>query len=162
MSDVNTKKAERRTLRFDTVAALRGEVDRVLAAERAGTLRRTGNWTVGQSLGHLAAFIDFGYDGFPAELPTPPAPIRFMLKLMKKKFLNKGLPVGVRIPKVPGGTIAIEPLSTDEGARRLRAALDRLDTPPTHPSPAFGPMSKDDWTKLQLRHAELHLGFLHP
>lgn len=163
MSEVNTKKAERRPLRLDSVPALRAEIDRVVEAERAGRLRRTGNWTVGQAFGHVAAFIDYGYIGFPADLPMPPGPVRFLLKFMKNKFLNKGLPVGIRIPKVPGGTLAIEPLPTDEGTRRLKAALDRLEAqPPSHPSPAFGVMSREDWTKLQLRHAELHLSFLHP
>jgi hypothetical protein len=52
--EINTPRAQRRALHFDTLGDVLRDVDRIVAAERAGTLRRTGNWTVGQTLGHLA------------------------------------------------------------------------------------------------------------
>jgi hypothetical protein len=74
------------------------------------------------------------------------------------------MPSGVRIPGVKGGTFGIDEVPCEEGASRLRRAIDRLerDQSPPHPSPVFGPMSHDEWIRLNLRHAELHLGFLHP
>jgi hypothetical protein len=44
----------------------------------------------------------------------------------------------------------------------LRRGIERLrgDQPPEYHSPAFGEMSLDDRIELNLRHAELHLGFL--
>ena len=60
------------------------------------------------------------------------------------------------------GTVGIEPLSTAEGADRLRRALTRLKRgePAKFDSPAFGLMSHDDRVQLNLRHAELHFSFL--
>jgi hypothetical protein len=158
---LNTAKVfDRRKLRFETIGELRAEVDRVVGAERAGTLSLVGNWTVGQIFGHLAAWINYSYDGYP--LKPPPWFIRIILRWQVKKYLKHGMPAGVRIPRVENGTLATEPLDTDEGAKRLRAALVRLasDEPARYDSPAFGPMSHADRIQLNLRHAELHLSFL--
>jgi hypothetical protein len=72
------------------------------------------------------------------------------------------MPAGVRIPGTKDGTFGTEPLSTSEGADRLRRAFQRLlsDEPARYDSPAFGPMSHADRIQLNLRHAELHLSFL--
>jgi hypothetical protein len=45
---------------------------------------------------------------------------------------------------------------------RVRRVLDRLDSGArcTHASPAFGAMSHDEWMRLHLAHAQLHLGFV--
>jgi hypothetical protein len=135
-------------------------VDRIVVAEESGELRRLGNWTTGQIFGHVAAWIDYAYDGFP--VGPPPWFIRWILKRRLKKYLRDGLPAGVWIPRAPGGTYGTEPYPTLEGADRLRRALQRLERkePPKYHSPAFGPMSDDMRTELSLRHAELHLGFL--
>lgn len=160
---VDTKKARRRALRLDTLDQLLAEAQRLAAAEHAGKLQRTGNWTLGQCLGHIAGWANCGYLGFPPSVQSPPFFVRLVLRFMKNKFLNSGMPVGVRIPNVPGGTEFTEPLSTDEGLRRLREAVARLKAaPPTFPSPAFGTLTHDEAIKLNLRHAEVHLSFLHP
>jgi hypothetical protein len=149
---------DRRSLRFSTVNDVLSEIERIIAAEQAGTLRRTGNWTTGQIFGHLAAWINYGYEGYPMRVPWF---IAVLLRFKVKKYLRDGLPRGVRIPGVEAGTYGTEPLSTDEGARRLRAALKRLQTEPAQfESPAFGKLSEQDRIQLNLRHAELHLGFL--
>jgi len=59
---------------------------------------------------------------------------------------------------------AVETLSTEDGSVRLRTALARLQSgePCRHDSPAFGPMNHQDRILFNLRHAELHLGFLQP
>jgi hypothetical protein len=151
---------DRRPLRFDTFEQMWADVERIVASERAGTLRRTGNWKVGQTFGHLAAFINFAYDGYPKR---PPLLIRLLVKPMKRKFIHGSLPAGVKIPGAEGGTWGIEPLSVDDGVRVLRAAWDRLRaSPPTKPNPIFGPLTHDEWQQMHLRHAELHLSFLHP
>ena len=39
----------------------------------------------------------------------------------------------------------------------------RLDArPPDAPNPIFGRLTHDEWKAINLRHAELHMGFLHP
>jgi hypothetical protein len=44
----------------------------------------------------------------------------------------------------------------------MRRVLDRLDGGArcTHASPAFGALSHDEWMRLHLGHAQLHLGFI--
>lgn len=156
-----TKHAERRELHFNSVDDLRAEIDRVITAEQAGTLRATGNWTTGQTFGHLAAWIEYSYSGYPFAVPWF---IRVLVRLMKKRFLTKTMSPGVRLPVTKDGTYATEPISVEEGARRLRNALDRLDRrePAQYPSPALGELTEDELIALHLRHAELHLGFLQP
>jgi len=160
-SVINTAKvANRRSLRFDTIDQMMAEVDRLVAAEQTGRLKQLGNWTLGQSLGHLAGWSEFGYT--PAPL-NPPFFIRWILRFRKQKFLNSPMPAGVKIPGVAGGTLATEPMTLDEGLSRLRSIIERMKTqPPTVPSPALGMLTHNESIALNLRHAELHLGFFIP
>ncbi len=152
--------ADRRQLRFDSIDELLAEVDRIVAADGEGQLETLGSWTPGQILGHVAAWIEYGYDGFP--MKPPPWIIRLILRMQVKKYLRRGMPSGVRIPKVPQGTYGIEDMPTEEAAGRLRVAADRLKRGEAakYDSPAFGPMSREQRVQLNLRHAELHLSFL--
>lgn len=159
--NVDTAKVtDRRKLRFNSIAEVRADLDRIAAAERAGTVRPSGNWTTGQVLGHLATWAEFAFTGTPL---SPPWFIKVVLKFRKNKYLNGGLPSGVKIPKVEGGTLGTEPMPFDAAMARYRASLDRLEREaPTKPNVIFGPLTHEEWIKLNLRHAELHLSFLHP
>jgi len=159
---VNTAKVtNRRRLRFSTIDEMIADVDRIGAAEKAGTLRRTGNWTAGQVFGHLATWSNYAYEGYPFR---PPWFIRWILKKKKTAYLRDGMPAGVRIPKVPNGTFGTEEMSTEEGANRLRRAMLRLKNGESakFDSPAWGEMPLEERIALNLRHAELHMSFLHP
>ncbi len=157
---VNTSRADRRRLRFNSLAELRAEVERVAAADRAGALRRTGNWTTGQVFGHLTTWMEFAWTPNPLK---PPWLVRFIAARQKNKHLNKAMRPGARIPGVEGGTLGTKPTAMDEGLANLRDAIDRLEREaPTCPSPLFGMLTREEAIKLNLRHAELHLSFLHP
>lgn len=159
---VNTKTSEHRTLRFHSIDDALAEADRIAAADRAGSLRTSGNWTAGQVFGHIATWMEYPYDGYPSTV-RPPWFVKLILRMMKTKFLRGPLPRGARIPKFPEGTLGTEPLSTDEGLTRLTRALHRLKAaPPHHPNPIFGVLTHDEWIAGNLRHAELHMGYLHP
>lgn len=163
MASIDTKHVQRRNLRFGSLAEVIAEAERIAAADRAGNLTRLGNWTPGQILSHLAAWASYPYDGYPSELGKPPWIIKVILKLKKKQFLNGSLPQGVRIPKTKHGTFGMDDVTTDEGLARLKKALNRLDAaPPSTPNVIFGPISHDEWRRLNMRHAELHMGFLKP
>jgi len=157
---INTLQVERRTLHLRSIDELLAELDRIEQAEKAGTLRAVGNWTPGQILGHVAAWIEYGWSGYP--IKSPPWPISWLLRRTLKRTLREGLKSGVKIPGVAGGTTGTEPLETDVALQRLRTALQRLQAaePVQYESPAFGPMSQADRVTLQLRHAELHLSYL--
>lgn len=155
-----TSKPEFRTLRFADTGQLFAELDRIEAAYEAGTLTTTGNWTAGQILAHLSAWIEFAYDGFP--LKAPPFFVRWILKFMMKRMLAKGeMKPGVSIPGVEGGTLGQEEMETGVALERYRAALSRMRSEPAvHNSPAFGKVTDEVRIKMNLLHAQLHLGFM--
>jgi hypothetical protein len=160
MSIDTTKVTDRRVVLLRSLSDLRAEAQRMAAADRAGRMRTTGNWTTGQCLHHLAVWMNAAFDGPPGG--RPPLLLRLVGPLMKPMVL-RGLRPGMRIPRVEGGTYGIEVVSTDSGERELLAAIERMErgTPPDR-SPVFGRMSKEDWISLHLRHAELHCSFFHP
>ena len=160
-SSIDTQTArDFRMLRFDSIDECVAEVHRIVTAEKDGTLRATGNWMPGQILAHVAAWIEYGYDGYP--IGPPPFFVRWILRLRLRKMLQNGMPRGVRIPRIQEGTVGMDDMETSEAAKRLLNALERLRNreEAKFDSPAFGPMSHDDRIRLNLRHAELHFGFL--
>lgn len=149
-----------RKLRFDSIQECIDEVNRIAQAQEQGKLKASGNWTAGEVLSHLAAWIEYGYVGYP--IKPPPFFIRWLLRARLRKMLEVGMSKGVRIPGIKEGTTGIDDLPTGQAAQRLLSALGRLasNEPTPYDSPAFGKMSHEDRIKLNLRHAELHLGFL--
>jgi Protein of unknown function (DUF1569) len=149
-----------RKLRFNSIAEVHQELDKIAELNRTGQLVTSGNWTPGQIMAHLAAWIEYGYNGYPIQ--SPPWFIRYILRLRLKQMLQSGMPRGIKIPRVPGGTVGADDMPTDQGIARLRQAFGRLEAreEATYDSPAFGKMSHDDRIRLNLRHAELHLGCL--
>jgi hypothetical protein len=158
---IDTRRVQgRRTLRFNCIDDALREIDRIMDAEKTGKLQQTGNWTAGQIFGHLAAWLQYAYEGFP--LAPPPWFVRWFLKRQKAKYLRDGMPAGVWIPRQANGTLATDVLSTEEGAARLREALHRIKAGEKHKfdSPAFGRLTDDEFLQINLRHAELHMSFL--
>jgi hypothetical protein len=157
-----TAALQRRRLRFETIDEALAEADRLAAAERQGRLDRAGTWTLGQTLGHLATWASFALDGYPPNIRAP-LPVRLILRMMRGGILRKGMMPGVKIGRVPGGTVGLDVLETEEGLRRFRTVMERLrTTAPTIPNPVFGRLTHEQWIQLNLRHAELHLGFQVP
>lgn len=155
-----TKVEERRSLRFDSIEDCLAEVQKIADADRNGSLVTRGNWTAGQNLSHLAAWIEYGWEGYP--LDELPLPIRTGMRSMLPEILDKGMEPGMQIPDIPGGTVGADEMKTKEAIERFSAALNRLnsDEPSKHDSPAFGKMSHAERVQLNLRHSELHLSFL--
>jgi len=157
-TNVETGKVQRRKLRFETVEEAIAEARRLAALENAGKAECMGNWTVGQVLNHCGAWAEYAYKENPLKTPWV---VRVIAGMMKGRFLNKGLLSGQKIPKVPGGTLAIEPVETGAGLARFEAAYARLAREnPTHGSPVFGKLTREEMIKLNLRHSELHMGFV--
>ena len=155
-----SKVKQRRKLQFVTIDDCLAELERLEEAEHQGRLKTLGNWTAGQNLSHLAAWIEYGWEGYP--MSKPPLPVRLVMRFMLGKILKNGMDAGVNIPGIEGGTLGAEQMETLAAADRFRAAMNRLKAGEgaTHDSPAFGKMSHDKRVRLNLRHAELHLGFL--
>jgi hypothetical protein len=152
-------KQNRRKLRFESTQQIVVEVERLIALEQTGRLRRLGNWSLQQMLGHLTAAIDNAYDPLP--LRPPPWPMRILGRMLKGIILNASLVPGVKGVRTDGKPFWIETRDLDDAADRYRAALARLDREiPRGRHPFFGSLSHRQWIKFHLRHAELHLGFL--
>jgi hypothetical protein len=160
MSDKGTEKPNYRELRFSTVADCLAELDRIEQAHRDGSLKPTGQWTAGQILSHLSAWIEYGYDGFP--MKAPPFFIRWLVRFMMKRTVKKGVMAsGVSIPGVEGGTYGQDEMETGAAIDRFRDAILRMQSEPAiHDSPAVGKVSDEFRIKHNLIHAQLHLGFL--
>jgi hypothetical protein len=166
MSVVETKHVKigeggRRVLHFASIDDALRDAQLIADAEKSGTLKRMGNWTPGQCFGHVSGWIVYALDGYPPDL-RPPWFVKAVLRFMKSKYL-KGMPAGVRIPKVEGGTKNLEMISTDEGLSRLKTAWDRLGkTCPPRANPIMGVLTHEEWIAMNLRHAELHQSFFVP
>ncbi len=92
---VDTKKATRRLLRFETIDDVLADIDQLVAAAHAGTLQQLGNWKPGQVFAHVAAWIEYGYDGYPMKTSWF---IRMLLRMMLPGLLKNGLKPGAKIP----------------------------------------------------------------
>lgn len=159
---INTKHVQgRRTLHFASIEDALRDAQMLADAEAAGTLKPLGNWTLGQALGHIAGWINYALDGYPPDL-RPPWPVKIIARAFKSRLM-KGLPAGMRIGRVEGGTKHTEPMTTAEGLERYKTAWNRLSqTAPTQMNPVFGKMPHDEWITMNLRHAELHQSFFLP
>ncbi|HEY2881434.1 MAG TPA: DUF1569 domain-containing protein [Pirellulales bacterium] len=157
-SKVNTKKVTgRRKLHFNTLAEIQADAERLAAIN----VRQLGNWPLGYALSHIAGAMRISLDGANFRVPFY---IRLIVPLFKKKMLRDPMPAGFQLPKkaskqlIPDRQVSIE-----EGLNDLRATIDRLNREPQrHPSPVFGPMTREEWDQLHCRHSELHLSFFVP
>jgi len=100
------KVAERRILRFESIDEVLAEVNRLGEAERAGRLKHVGNWTLGQTLGHLAAWVEYAYTGAPLKVPIL---IRWILRRQDSR--RRGRHIGDRAG-ASGGVFAAIPERT--------------------------------------------------
>src|SRR5688500_8446539 len=151
MADAPTANASRRrALRFERVEDAIADAEKLVAAERQGRLDRAGNWTLGQTLGHLATWASYPFEGYPPEVRAP-LPVRMILGLMRNRILSKGMMPGVRIRGIPNGTLGLDPLPTGEGLQRFRADFERIgSTCPNCVNPVFGKLTHEQWIQLNL------------
>ena len=84
--------ADRRQLHFDTLDDILADVDRLATCKE---VRNLGNWSPGQVLHHVALVMDKSIDGFAYHLP---AVVRFVARLLKRRFLTRPMAAGYRMP----------------------------------------------------------------
>lgn len=154
---VDTRKAQRRKLRFNSLNDLRAEIERLAN----GDVRTSGNWTLAQAIDHLAAIIEGSLDGIPAQAPWF---IRMMSPLFRKKALHTGIDPGIKLSGEMKAVLPPDDVTLDKALARMNRVFQRLDSGEQmqQPSPVFGRMTHEDWSNLHMRHAELHLSFMHP
>jgi len=148
---------QRRTLHFTQIDDVLADVTQLAEAERRGALKMLGNWTFGQSLGHLATWVDYSYDGVPLKIPFF---LPWIARPFRNQFLYKPMRPGSRIPRVSGGTLATDVVASAPALAHFRHAFERLKRSPPEKSHAlFGKFTHQEWIAQHLRHSELHLSF---
>jgi hypothetical protein len=154
---VNTAKVVgRRTLKFSSYDELLADVERLTS----GPVQALGNWSPGQIFRHLAIVYNSSIDGFSITFPLP---LRLAGKVFRKKLLTMSMPAGFKLPAAGQKAMVPPATSTEEGAAELRAAIARLKQEPTRaPHPMFGNLTREEWDRVHLSHAALHLSFLLP
>ena len=161
MTTVNTKAAPRRDLDFQDLQAILADLDRLEAAEQAGTLVQHGNWTLGQNAAHLGDFIQQSFDGFRFKAPIV---IKLLFTGLKPVFLGRPFPSGIKLRGSSQTLLPQDTVSTEEGLELLRKQIGRIQNGEqmTQPSPLFGKLRHEQWVLLHRLHANLHLSFLDP
>ena len=149
--------ADRRTLRYDSMAAILADVNAITAAP----VRSLGRWTPAQNIDHVRRVITLSRQGGDVRVPFV---FRLLGRLLKKRVLTSMPKAGFKIPSGADFFVPPDDITLDEALRLFRDEMTLADRPGamTHPSPLLGPMSHDDWVELHCRHAELHFGFLVP
>ncbi len=152
---VNTSKvAGRREVAYESLDDVLMDAEKLVANSNT---RMLGNWTLGQMLAHLAASLHLSIDGSDHR---PPWYIRLVGPFLKRIVLRK-MSAGFQLPKpVADKVIPSEPVTPQEGLRRLQEAVKRFRADITRkPHNVFGKMTGAQWHQLHLRHAELHMSF---
>ena len=154
---IDTAKVDgRRQLDYASFEELLADADRL----SSGAVKALGNWSAGQIFRHLAIAYNGSIDGFTMSFPWY---LRMMASLFKKKLISGPMPAGIKPPGEAAKALAPEPTSTEEGLAQLHAAVARLERE-SHRArhPVLGNLSKEEWNKVHLRHASLHMSFLIP
>ena len=143
----------RRTVRFDTPAAVLADVDRL----RRGGYRRVGQWSLPQVCHHLAVVI--GGNLTPPPTDDRPTPEQLAMKETFFAVVRGGMPEGI-----PSGATTPPQACDDAAVDRLTAAFDALAAYP-HARLMVGrcgPVPVPEVADLHLYHAAHHLSFLEP
>ena len=156
-STINTAKVTgRRHLSFQSYEELLADLDRL----GSGPVQQLGNWSPGQNFRHLATVYNNSIDGFTLKFSVP---LRMMARLFRKRLMSMSMPAGFKLPAKTGQSLMPPATSTEEGLAALRAAIARLQNEPRRAKhPLFGEMTHEEWDKIHLNHAALHLSFLVP
>ncbi len=146
----------RRRLRFDSIADLNAELDRL----RAGTYRKLGNWTLPQVCRHVAMTITGSLTPPPSDEPTAEE------SAMKQKFFGMVMGSAGMPENLPIGNPALIPPADCSNAEIdvLKSAFQSLATYP-HKCVKVGrcgPVPVIELIPLHLAHAAHHLSFLEP
>lgn len=157
MSVDTTRVTGRRQVRYETFEDLLAEAEQMAGGE----ICSLGNWSLGQTLKHLGLAMEGSISGEPFPVPWW---VRLLgVVYLRRKLVYGPFPPGFKLPRaareklVPGETIA------EEGLAVLRAGIDRLRSETKRiPHPVAGKLSVDEWNRLHLTHAEMHMSFLVP
>ena len=147
---------DRRLLVFRDFEEILRDVNRLAAGEP----KQLGNWSLGQICQHLANAINIALDGTPVRTPWA---FYVIGPMVKKRILASGMRPGFQLSEKTASALLPGQATTASGVAALEKAIQRWQgEPQRHRHPFFGQMTNDEWDRLHLRHAEMHLSFLLP
>ncbi|MGO8748668.1 MAG: DUF1569 domain-containing protein [Thermoguttaceae bacterium] len=155
---VDTKAVQgRRELSFASLDEVVADAERLVASPHTKML---GNWPLGQLLTHLTRAVNNSIDGTSTKAPWL---LRIVGPLIKGRLLQKRMPPGFKLPKDVEAGFFPAAVSAQEALDGLRTAVGRLQKEKmTARHPILGKLTHEEWTRLHLLHAELHLSFAVP
>jgi len=156
---IRTSRVEdRRELSFESLDDILVDVQHLGAG---GEPRSTGNWSPGQNVQHLARLMHLSIDGFGGR--RLPKPIQWIIRLaMKNRIMRDGMKPGVNPPRKFDIMMPDPIVAWEDGVAELREGIERLNRERAEAeSPVLGRLTHEEWITLHLRHAEMHLSFLH-
>lgn len=145
----------RRALAFASLDEVMPDVDHLLHAG----CTTVGNWSLGQICWHLAVSLRRVVD-LPADTPIDPA-LRLPDEARQTVFASGMIREGL---SAPDPVLPPEGLDAETEAEGLRAAIAHYQASPgpVCPHRFFGPLSRDQWDRLQAIHCAHHLSFAVP
>jgi hypothetical protein len=144
----------RRILKYGSLDEVMPDVERLLEGHTT-----VGTWSLAQICRHLGTVMCRVVD-LPAS--TPHDPSRWVGEEQKRQVFDSGLlPEGL---PAPPEVLPSETLGEREEAEGVRRAIAhyRASPGPVIPHRLFGPLTKDEWDRLQLIHFAHHLSFAVP
>ena len=148
---------QRRNLKFESFDEMVVDAENLVASPNIVML---GHWPLSRLLTHLTIAINCSIDGISAKAPWF---VRLIGPLIKRRILSKGMSAGFKLPKDAEDRFFPAGSSNEDALQQLRQAVARLQHEKMAARhPVFGRLTHDEWTKLHLRHAELHLSFAVP
>jgi hypothetical protein len=144
----------RRTLRFTSLDEIMPEVERL----RRGHMT-VGTWTLAQVCRHLANVMNRVIE-LPASTPRDPS-LEFGEAKKREVFETGLLPEGL---PAPPGVVPPDGLDLSDEAEGLRQAIARFRSSagPAASHRFFGPLTREEWHRLQCIHCAHHLSFVIP
>lgn len=144
----------RRALRFQSFDEVMPDVERLLQGHKT-----VGTWSLGQICRHLALVARRVVD-MPTSTPADPS--QWVPEDQKREVFASGqLPEGLPGPPENRPPSGLDALEEAEGLRQA-IAYYRASPGPAIPHRLFGPLTREEWERLQLIHMAHHLSFASP
>ena len=149
---------ERRELKFSSLDEVVAEVERLANGE----VHTTGNHSFPEIVRHLALTHDMVTG--KVEGPTPPWYLKLIVGLFKSRILSdKPLSPGIKLPANAESFFwPSSEVSLDDAIVHLKESVANYTANGALPKhPMFGTVSAEQNLSMNLRHAALHLSFVH-
>ena len=150
-----TDSSQRSKIEYSTLNEFRQDAERIAQLD----YRTVGKWSFGQIMLHLAMAIEGSIDGFPFRGPWYIR--KLAAPLIKNSLLSKPLKPGFRLPKYAENYLPDPDVTTYSALSRVQSAVSRIQVEaPQAEHPFLGKLAEEEWMRLHVRHAELHMSFV--